>query len=348
MLQPIVNVISLLLIDSTALQQSFTQECEAYLEEGGTLVLRLPKKNGEKKNKIELEEKATIVQNLEHKFGLSWGKDGEEVCFDNDCVKKFVEKAAKGREDYALENDRVKYYSYVTYYDLRGKKIGPLDKHIVKARQKAEAAEKEEAATKQHQQQQQKISEREQRKRSWSRAKEREGEEEEGEQQSEQYFCDFGCGYTGGFIKVQTHQATCRSRPRSWREWQVGGGEEDEKEDEDAKEDEKEDEEEEEGREGGEEEGGGEGEGQNGLGASGKAGKGKEEDVRSGPRSAKEEEDKGRLYSRCWECNARHISGIKCRSVRWILLSCCDAVLCVVLICFVNCYHTLLMLCCQF
>jgi hypothetical protein len=50
---------------------------------------------------------------------------------------------------------------------------------------------------------------------------------------------------------------------------------------------------------------------------SGKAGKKKKEDVRSGPRSAKEGKGKGR----CWECNATHISGIKCRSVRWILLS---------------------------
>jgi hypothetical protein len=91
-----------------------------------------------------------------------------------------------------------------------------------------------------------------------------------------------------------------------------------------------EDDEEGEGRGGNDE---GEGVGQDGSGASGKAGKRKEEDMRSGPRSAKEEKDKGR----CWECNARHISGIKCRSVRWSLLSFCDAVLCVVPICCVIC-----------
>ena len=50
---------------------------------------------------------------------------------------------------------------------------------------------------------------------------------------------------------------------------------------------------------------------------------------------------------RCWECNASHSSREECRSVRWILLSFCDAVLCVVLISSVICYNTLVMLCCQ-
>jgi hypothetical protein len=95
----------------------------------------------------------------------------------------------------------------------------------------------------------------------------------------------------------------------------AGAEEGDEEEEEDEK-DEKEDEDEDEEVEGtgGEGRGGG---GQDVWGASGKAGKKKQEDVRSGPRSAKEGKGKGR----CWECNAHHISGIKCRSVRWILLS---------------------------
>jgi hypothetical protein len=59
-------------------------------------------------------------------------------------------------------------------------------------------------------------------------------------------------------------------------------------------------------------------------------------------------EDMREFKGRCWQCNASHSSREECRSVRWILLSSCDAVLCVVIICFVICHNTLLMLCCQF
>jgi len=154
LLQPTVFVNSLLLIDSTALQQTFTEECRAYLEEGGTLKLRLPEKNetnetNDKKKKIfqELEEKATIVRNDEGKFGLRWEKEGEEDCFDNDCVKQFVEEAAKDfLEKYELPgNDKAKYYSYVTYYPQgvcypQGEKQPSLSSYISKARADAAAA----------------------------------------------------------------------------------------------------------------------------------------------------------------------------------------------------------------
>jgi len=84
LLQPTVFVNSLLLIDSTALQQTFNDECRAYLEEGGTLKLKLPEKNGTSNRKIELKEVATIIRK-EGKFGLRWENTGEEF-FDNDCV----------------------------------------------------------------------------------------------------------------------------------------------------------------------------------------------------------------------------------------------------------------------
>ena len=84
MLQPTVFVNSLLLIDSTALQQTFNDECRAYLEEGGILKLKLPEKNETSNRKIELKEEATIIRK-EGKFGLRWENTGEEF-FDNDCV----------------------------------------------------------------------------------------------------------------------------------------------------------------------------------------------------------------------------------------------------------------------
>ncbi len=52
-------------------------------------------------------------------------------------------------------------------------------------------------------------------------------------------------------------------------------------------------------------------------------------------------EDMREFKGRCWECNATHNSRKECRSVRWILFSFCDAVLCVVIICFVICHNTL-------
>jgi hypothetical protein len=145
LLQPIVFVIRLLLIDSTALQQTFTEECNAYLEVGGTLKLRLSEKN--KKQRIELEEMATIVQIDGGKFGLRWEKEGEEACCfsDDDCVKNFVKKAAaKVLDDFpekydSPKDDCKKYYTYVTY-NPQGEKPQPLSSYIFKARADAAAA----------------------------------------------------------------------------------------------------------------------------------------------------------------------------------------------------------------
>jgi hypothetical protein len=121
LLRPIVFVISLLLIDCTALQQTFTEECTAYsIKKGDTLKLKLPEKPSMKK--IELEEKATIVRNAEGKFGLRWGKEGEEACFDDNCVKKFVDNAAAkivaafpAKYEYPNEKEGKKHYTYVNY-----------------------------------------------------------------------------------------------------------------------------------------------------------------------------------------------------------------------------------------
>ncbi len=150
MLQPIVFVISLLLIDTTALQQTFTEECTAYHLKGGTLKLRLSKKN--EKQRIELEDKATIVQIDAGKFGIRWEKEGEEACFfsDDNCVKKFVEKAAAKvlaafPQKYESPKDEgKKYYTYVTYYPQgekpQGEKPQSLSTYISKARGEAAAA----------------------------------------------------------------------------------------------------------------------------------------------------------------------------------------------------------------
>jgi hypothetical protein len=155
LLQPIVFVISLLLIDSTALQQTFTEECTAYHLKGGTLKLRLSEKN--EKQRIELEEKATIVQidvgkdfvgsKSAKKFGLRWERESEEACFfsDDNCVKKFVEMAAAKvlaafPEKYeSPKDDGIKHYTYVTY-NLQGVKPQPLSSYISKARAAAAAA----------------------------------------------------------------------------------------------------------------------------------------------------------------------------------------------------------------
>ena len=64
-------------------------------------------------------------------------------------------------------------------------------------------------------------------------------------------------------------------------------------------------------------------------------------------------EDMREFQTICLECKSgkymkSHCAFTQCRKVRWILLSCCDAVLCVLLICCVICYNTLVMLCCQF
>jgi len=150
LLQPIVFVICLLLIDSTAFQQTFTEECTAYHLKGGTLKLRLSEKN--EKQRIELEDKATIVQIDAGKFGLRWEKEGEEACFfsDDNCVKKFVEKAAAKvltafPEKYESPKDEgKKYYTYVTYYPQgekpQGEKPQSLSSYISKARGEAAAA----------------------------------------------------------------------------------------------------------------------------------------------------------------------------------------------------------------
>ncbi len=137
MLQPIVFVIRLLLIDSTALQQTFNDECRAYLEEGGILKLKLPEKNETSNRKIELKEEATIIRK-EGKFGLRWENNREEF-FDNDCVRQFVEKASETvRETHKLpDKDRTKYYSCVNYY-VGGEAKHALDKYI-KARREASA-----------------------------------------------------------------------------------------------------------------------------------------------------------------------------------------------------------------
>jgi hypothetical protein len=145
LLQPTVFVVSLLLIDFTALQQTFSVECTAYHLKGGTLKLRLSEKN--KNQRIELEEKATIVQIDGGKFGLRWEKEGEEACFfsDDNCVKKFVEKAAAKvlavfPEKYdSPKDDGKKHYTYVSY-NLQGEKPQPLSSYISKARADAAAA----------------------------------------------------------------------------------------------------------------------------------------------------------------------------------------------------------------
>jgi hypothetical protein len=160
LLQPTVFVISLLLIDSTALQQTFTEECKAYLEEGGTLKLRLSEKN--KKQRIELEEKATIVQIDAGNFGLRWEQEGEEFSDDKqlshkNCVMKFVKKAAAKvlaafPEKYELPgDDHKKHYTYVTYYPQgvyypQGEKPPSLSSYISKARDAAAAAAADAAA----------------------------------------------------------------------------------------------------------------------------------------------------------------------------------------------------------
>jgi len=149
LLQPIVFFNCLFLIDS-ALQQTFTEECTAYHLKGGTLKLRLSEKN--EKQRIELEDKATIVQIDAGKFGLRWEKEGEEACFfsDDNCVKKFVEKAAAKvltafPEEYESPKDEgKKYYTYVNYYPEgekpQGEKPQSLSSYISKARGEAAAA----------------------------------------------------------------------------------------------------------------------------------------------------------------------------------------------------------------
>ena len=57
-------------------------------------------------------------------------------------------------------------------------------------------------------------------------------------------------------------------------------------------------------------------------------------------------EDMREFKTICWECKAgkymrSRYSTKQCRKVRWILLSCCDAVLCVMIICSFICYNTL-------
>ena len=57
-------------------------------------------------------------------------------------------------------------------------------------------------------------------------------------------------------------------------------------------------------------------------------------------------EDMREFKTCCWECKSgkymkSRYSTKQCRKVRWILLSCCDAVLCVEIICFAICYNTL-------
>ena len=59
-------------------------------------------------------------------------------------------------------------------------------------------------------------------------------------------------------------------------------------------------------------------------------------------------EDMSEFKTCCWECKSGKYmksrnSTKQCRKVRWILLSCCDAVLCVmiIIICCVICYNTM-------
>ena len=59
-------------------------------------------------------------------------------------------------------------------------------------------------------------------------------------------------------------------------------------------------------------------------------------------------EDMREFQTCCWECKSGKYmksrnSTKQCRKVRWILLSCCDAVLCVmiIIICCVICYNTM-------
>ena len=151
LLRPIFFVISLLLIDCTVLQQTFTEECTAYHLKGGTLKLRLSEKN--KKQRIELEEMATIVQIDGGKFGLRWEKEGEKACFfsDDNCLKQFVEKAAakvladlSGKYE-SPQEDGKKYYTYLTYYPQgekpQGEKPQSLSSYIAKEKQaRGEAA----------------------------------------------------------------------------------------------------------------------------------------------------------------------------------------------------------------
>ncbi len=119
------------------MQQTFNDECRAYLEEGGILKVKLPEKNTTSNRKIELKEEATIIRK-EGKFGLRWENNGKEF-FDNDCVKQFVVWASETvRETHKLpDNDRTKYYSCVNYY-VGGKPKHALDKYI-KARREASA-----------------------------------------------------------------------------------------------------------------------------------------------------------------------------------------------------------------
>ena len=57
-------------------------------------------------------------------------------------------------------------------------------------------------------------------------------------------------------------------------------------------------------------------------------------------------EDMREFQTCCWDCKSgqymkSRFSTKQCRKVRWILLSCCDAVLCVEMICYAVCYDTL-------
>ena len=71
----------------------------------------------------------------------------------------------------------------------------------------------------------------------------------------------------------------------------------------------------------------------------------------NGKRSSRDKEgedteDMREFKTCCWECKSgkymrSRYSTKQCRKVRWILLSCCDAVLCVEIICFAICYNTL-------
>lgn len=65
------------------MQQTFNDECRAYLEEGGILKVKLPEKNKTSNRKIELKEEATIIRK-EGKFGLRWENNGKEF-FDNEA-----------------------------------------------------------------------------------------------------------------------------------------------------------------------------------------------------------------------------------------------------------------------
>ncbi len=58
---------------------------------------------------------------------------------------------------------------------------------------------------------------------------------------------------------------------------------------------------------------------------------------RGGDQEREDAEDMSEFETRCWECKfgsskQSHYSRRQCREVRWFLLSCCDAVFCVMII----------------